>query len=724
MRRRVCLLMAFSGVAAQGLVAQPGVLIAGRITDAVTGVPLPYVSVRVAGRTQGTSADVEGFYELRLPRGSYTLLFTSVGYRQQSVEVRGDSADSVRCDVRLVAVTLLLDEVVVQGRMAPIVSLPSVGGVMLSPTDLKHVGGEFGDLFRSLQNIVGVTSNDETSSRLNVRGGTAGENLILLNGTQMFEPYHLKDAPNSSLTIFNTSLLKRVLVLPGGFPARYGNRLSAVVDMEYRDGKSQNLGASVDASLTDAGLTLEGPLGGRMTGLVNARTTFAHAMSRYLLQGEQRRPSFYDTQGILSWSPSETEKGGLFFLHSRDRTAGLSEGNYGADCVSLSGTSVIGPGSQMDGTLSWYRRVDDLTRTAAIGGTLNWSAMNGTMSVGEATGRLTFQEGERSTILAGFDVQRHSYDVRQILAYATFGGDSLVSGTVGTRFAIVGAYAEDAVSLGSRILLNVGARWDFSGLTRESLISPRLIFNYRLDSLSTLTASYGWFTQFATEDELLGAALGGEPPQHAQKATHCVLGYSRVIRQDLSFRVEGYWKEVRDLIPYRRLQGGELIYSSHNAGRARSYGVDLEASFSDQQVMGWINFGILVAKEQIDPEKSWHYRPTDQRRTIATVFEYRGIERVTLNLRAYYGSGYAYADNSPGEFDYARNHYPEYKRVDVRASYHIPITAVSTQLFVEVLNIFAHRNVLSFTGNGQNPAYPDSYLLLGRVLNAGVHVEL
>jgi len=723
MRRLVSALVALVIVDAIHATAQEYFLVHGKVTDATTGGGLPYVSVRVEGGSEGTSADAGGVYSLRLRRGSHKLLFSSVGYRRQSVTIEAGKEDTVRCDVRLVSVSLMLDEVVVQGTIAPIVTLPSVGGVMLSPADLKHVGGAFGDVFRSLQGFVGVTSNDETSSQLNVRGGSAGENLVLLNGTQMFEPFHLKDAPNSSLTIFNTALLKRILVIPGGFPARYGDRLSAVVDLEYREGNGRSLEGTLDASLSDVGATVEGPLSGSLTALLNARTTYSKNIARYVIQGEHSQPSFYDVQGVLNWGSSETGRSKLFFLHSRDWTVGLSEGSYGADCASFSGTYGMGPRLQMDATISWYRQKDDLKRSPVIESSLRETSNDGGIAIGEAKMRLTMETGERSVLIGGIDVQRHSYDVRQSTSYTGFGGDSIVAGRLRTMYVAAGSYVENIVPLSPKLVLNAGARADVSWLTREFYLSPRAILNYHPDSLTTVTASYGWYTQFATHQELLAASIAAASPQRAQQARHYVLGYSRLIRRDMTFRVETYLKDIESLIPYRRLQGGELIFSPVNTGRARSYGVDFEASFSDQQVMGWVNFGVLVAKEQLGPDGQWQYRPTDQRRTITAVFEYRGIPRTLLNLRAYYGSGFAYTDNSPGTEFYFRKHYPEYKRIDVRLSYELQVETMSPTVFVEVLNIFSHRNVLSFTERGENPSYPDANLLLGRVVNVGVHLE-
>jgi hypothetical protein len=144
----------------------------------------------------------------------------------------------------------------------------------------------------------------------------------------------------------------------------------------------------------------------------------------------------------------------------------------------------------------------------------------------------------------------------------------------------------------------------------------------------------------------------------------------------------------------------------------------------DDRVMGWLNFSLMEAKEvSLSDGQAWRFRPTDQRRTLTLIFEYRIADTWVLNLRSYYGSGFAFVSDDPGLPRYPRDHYPEYKRIDVGARYSFTIHSVSSTVFVEVTNLFSHRNVLSFRGRPIDQFTPDSNLLLPLIANVGFRVK-
>jgi outer membrane receptor protein involved in Fe transport len=180
-----------------------------------------------------------------------------------------------------------------------------------------------------------------------------------------------------------------------------------------------------------------------------------------------------------------------------------------------------------------------------------------------------------------------------------------------------------------------------------------------------------------------------------------------------------------NLISFKRLRSGELIYSPRNDAEGRVHGVEFEMSLTDSRVMAWINVACMVAKENNAYDgQGWQYRPTDQRKTVTTVFEYRIADQWVVNLRALYGSGYAYVDDSPGIRGETRLHYPDYKRADVRLSYAFTVEAITAAVFLEITNLFAHRNVYSFTGTLQDPQTPDYNLLLPMIINVGFRLRL
>lgn len=720
----VWILCSYSCLRAQGIVT-------GTVTDAVTRESISGANVSVLSRTIGTSTDAMGKFQLLLPVGPHTLVFSYVGYRTRTIDVAVAVTDTIRLAVMLIPSTVLMEEVVVPAEPVAVSGVHGLGGVSISPKQIQGITGALGDIGRVIQAMTGVTSNNEMSSQFNVRGGAAHENLLLLNGAQLLEPFHLKDAPNTSLSAFNTALLRKVLFIPGGFPARYGDRLSAVLDMEYRAANSEKVSGLLDASLTDGMALLEGPIArvgrdtGMLRGFLSFRTTYFGTISKYLLDGDQRQPSFYDIQGNAGLDLSKDHRLGLSFLHTSDRTSGITTGSYGSTMIALQGQHALSQRSTVQSLLSLYSQFEDLYRgqSPSITNPKNWTKDVNTITL--RTGKIEWESrvSESYTLRSGLNVEQHLYNLLREESLPLPKSDTLSSSSLNNSSYKVGFYGENMLRLDRSLLVNLGFRLDHSALTQELRISPRFLVAYRVDSVTTLNAAWGLYYQTPTYQQLLAASREGLPPQRMQRAIHYVVGVERVLRPDLTFRVQAYYKRLEDLISFQRLRSGELDHSARNDARAAVKGVDFEASFADARVMGWLNFSLMEAREinSLDGQ-GWRYRPTDQRITITAIFEYRVADKWFWNLRSYYGTGFAFVDDNPGVRGYPSLHYPDYKRIDVRLSHSFKIHAVSSTVFVEITNLLSTRNILSFKPIPKDQFTPDHNLLLPMNLNAGVRL--
>jgi outer membrane receptor protein involved in Fe transport len=246
----------------------------------------------------------------------------------------------------------------------------------------------------------------------------------------------------------------------------------------------------------------------------------------------------------------------------------------------------------------------------------------------------------------------------------------------------------------------------------------------RLDSASTLKASGGLYYQSATYDQLLAADRHHFSPPSMQKAYHAVVGIERPLRGDLNFRLDIFYKRLLNIMALKQHENGELELSGRNDSEAKISGADIEVSFSDSRVMGWLNLSILYADERNTMlGEGWRPRVTDQRRTLSTTFEYRISPRFSCNLRAYYGGGYPLLNDTTRPFGYALKHQPEYKRLDLGARYTIPVKNCKLTFILDIQNVFNYRNVAMFFGKPPKESGFDWYLLLPRVINVGMKFE-
>jgi hypothetical protein len=707
-----------------GAQTQPSV-ISGTVRDAITLETLSGVTVTALAMEGAGVTDARGRFLLHVPAGRLTLQTGRIGYSSRTIDTTVARGDTLRVDIALSALSVLLGEVTVVAERSPLMPLPGLGGTAISPTQIEHIGGSFGDPFRALQALPGVTSNNEMSCQFNVRGGSTGENLILLGGAQMLEPFHVKESPNTSLSIVNVDLLRSITFVPGGFTARYGDRLSSVLDLEYREGNREKLSGQFEASLTDGTVTLEGPYSQAGSALVSFRSTYSDYIARYLTDGTQRAPRFYDLQGTAGFDAGENHHITAQFLTGRDMTSGLVNGDYGVSSVSLSSRHMVSPATMLRTSFSYYRQYQDLTRSPSSS-LLSTSVRNSRDGITLREARLTL-DGKVApwySINLGVEIQDRDYKLDHTLWSGTAIAQSQLPRIIlDGRSYRLGGSAENLFQFTPALLVNAGIRADHLSLTGETKVSPRLLAAYHIPNGPVLRGAVGTYYQSPSPDELLAAAGAGLPPQQMLRAVHYIIGLQHQLRSDLAFRVDLYQKRLYDLISSVRLRSGEIVHSSRNDAQGYARGFEVELSLKDERVMAWINVALMVAKEEnIFDGRGYHYSPYDQQKTVTAVFEYRVADRWTVNLRAFYGSGYAYGDDLPGVSD-KRQHYPNYTRADARINYQFPAAGLEWLSFLEIMNLFNFRNVQSFSTVGEHVTEPDFNLLLPRVVNIGLKVR-
>ena len=706
--------------------AQNDARIIGVVSDSVTHQTISQVNVTVRGVKTGTFTDSLGRFHLSLVPGEHWLSFGHIGYAPTSILVTTSSGETSSLTVLLVPSPVPIRTVTVYADSQSISTIRTLGAKVLFPAKVPYIGGVFGDIGRSLQAMAGVSTNNESSAQFSVRGGTMFQNLLLLNGAEIIEPFHLKESPNTGITIINTDLLNRALFVPGGFTARYGDCLSAVLDLELREGNRDRFAALLDANLADGMITVESPLGSKSSVLVSARSSYGDYVARYLTEQNQRRPTFYDLAENLALQLSEHHRLSVDALYASDQTRGLADGRYNTSLLGFRETSTLSSSTTLYTTLSFSRQFEDLSRSAASlqDSAISWSRDSSRIELAEAKVHVDAQLSESFSVAGGVRLQLCRYDARR---QEFFYADSMElprSGAIATSGVKAGAYLENILLLTPELSANAGFRWDVFSITGENAFSPRLHLSYQVQERTTLSASWGLFYQTPSYHEMLAASQAGEPPQRMQLAKHYIIGIERALERGMQFRAEAYFKQLYRLIGYERLRSGDFVYSATNDSRGETYGLDLEISFRDERVSGWMNASVMKAKEVLNaPGALWHYSPMDQRMAINFVFEPRIADGWILSLRSYYGTGFAYVNDLPHTRLYTRDHYPDYKRLDIRLNYSFKTGPFRSTAFVEITNVFSMRNVRSFQGTLYDDATPDYNLLLPMVINAGLRYE-
>jgi ferric enterobactin receptor len=247
--------------------------ISGIVKDFQTGEALPFASVSVKGG-KGTTTNVDGYFTLQnIPKGTKTLIVNYLGYKTREVNASQiSSANNIVLEVEPVGKQL--DEVVVSAAKEELMKVSSddqISTIKLSPAKLAtlpNIGER--DIFRGFQLMPGISGSNEASSGLYVRGGTPDQNLVLYDGFTIYHVDHLY----GFFSAFNSNAIKDVQLYKGGFDARYGGRLSSVVQLTGKEGNSKHLNVGGDVSLLSMNVFAEIPLGDKFTSLMAFRRSY------------------------------------------------------------------------------------------------------------------------------------------------------------------------------------------------------------------------------------------------------------------------------------------------------------------------------------------------------------------------------------------------------------------------------------------------------------------
>ena len=563
-------------------------------------------NVVLIGTKLGATVDDDGTFRiLNVPAGSYRVEARLVGYDQGdpiAITVSENKETNIRLTLRPAAVEM--NQVVITGSRRQNADDVRTSVTTITPRESKILPGAAEDVLRSLQALPGVTSVSDFSSQLVVRGSGPDQNLILIDDFEVLNPYRLY----GFVSMFNPETVSDISLQTGGFAAQYGDRLSAVLDVRNREGRSDvPFGARINTSLTNMNLIVEGRLpliGGSY--LLSARRTYYDLIagpilkSMKLVEGDVALPNFRDLQGRFSIPLGSSHKLLLNLFTSRDGVQLISgaERNrpdsvnvFDVSFNTLTGvTWQFNPAKEIvsQTQVSWYRNdgrgqfdgtfVDpsqnrgDLARADTFGIRfykigIDYDFIYEKFSLGQ---RLLWNAGPH-TVEAGFGFDRLR---TELVRY--FELDDVIKDYIHSRgFAIptdvvesiwsnrFNFYIQDRINIGERLFVQPGVRVDVAPLLQRTVyVSPRVNVSWKLDDLSTVRAAYGVYYQSPGMEKLdfrsrLVLTRNSLADLVAERAYHWVIGYDRMVSPEWQFKVETYYKDFVDVIGEEKLSGSE-----------------------------------------------------------------------------------------------------------------------------------------------------------------------
>ncbi|MBL7139268.1 MAG: TonB-dependent receptor, partial [Bacteroidales bacterium] len=311
MLKRIFIIAAYLFCATWSSYAQQGT-VTGYVTNE-DGDPLEYVNLAVLGATTGTTTNRQGYFSLVVPANKeVVILFSFVGYERDSLIVNLPSGGKHVEEITLRQTSTELSTIEVKDEQLRISTFNRIDPKTI--TFIPTINASVEDIIKTLP---GVSSRDELSSQYSVRGGNYDENLVFVNDIEVYRPFLIRSGQQEGMSFLNPDLVSGILFSAGGFDAKYGDKLSSVLDIRYR--KPRAFAGSFDLSLMGASAHLEGTFAKkRFSYLLGAR----YKTNSYFLKGLETKgnykPRYFDIQGMLYYDLSEKVEISLLGYYSNN----------------------------------------------------------------------------------------------------------------------------------------------------------------------------------------------------------------------------------------------------------------------------------------------------------------------------------------------------------------------------------------------------------------------
>ena len=664
----------------------PGkVNLAGYTLDVATGEPIVGASIYVENPRIGVSSDQYGYYSISLPRGRHVLNIQSIGMRdtRRLIMVYGDG----KMNIELHTQVMTLKKVIVSAEKASNIKGTAMGVQKIDIKTIKQVPVVFGeaDVLRVVSMLPGVQTVGESSTGLNVRGGSTDQNLVLFNDATIYNSAHFF----GFFSAFNPEVVKDVELFKSSMPARYGGRLSSVLDINGRDGNKRDFAGSAGIGLLTSRLNIEGPIVKDKTSFIlGGRTTYADWLLQDLpAQYKNSKASFYDLN--LTISHEINKKNNLYL------TGYLSEDHF-----NLNNDTTYAYGNR-NVNLKWKHIFSNKWNSVlstgydryqySIGSTNNpVNAYDLGFNINQLYFRANFNYYLSSSHTIEFGLNTLRYKLHPGF-YVPVGSKSLVvPDTLQAEQAQESAlYVSDHYTVTSALSLDAGLRWSVFNYLGPSVVNnyasglPLTVQTqtgttpygsgsiiktyggpeYRLSARLVLTENFSLKAGYNTSRQYINMLSNttamaptdiwklSDPNIKPQYGDQISLGaYHNFSNNTIETSVEVYYKRIQDYLDYK--PGAQLIMNPHIETdvletHGKAYGVEFLVKKSTGKLNGWISYTYSrILLQQNNPNEgplinngNWYPADYDKPNDATVVANYRINHRFSISANATYSTG-------------------------------------------------------------------------------------
>ena len=660
----------------------------GFVSDQNNGENIIGVNIFCKDLKQGVVSNTYGFYSLTLPKGNYEISFSYIGYETQIYNISLNK--NLEKDIAFQISSFSVGEIQVQGK-ANIIKQTQSSVIEVPIQQIRTIPALLGevDIIKAIQLLPGVQSSEGTSG-FYVRGGGPDQNLILLDGVPVYNASHL----GGIFSVFNADAIKSVRLTKGGFPARFGGRLSSVLQIDMKEGNLKEFKGDLSIGLISSKFTLEGPIIKDKTSfIISARRTYIDLIvAPFLPNTTDLKLYFYDLNAKINHKISKKDRLYLSAYTGKDKLGVDFVENFDTEQSTLN--FELGYGN-LTSTLRWNHLFSDklfsnttLTYSRYSFNTdfgvnstynsndgpeiydINFGYLSGIEDLG-ARIDFDFIPNPNHEIKFGTSYTNHNFfpgetnlSINEILPDPTqnFSLDTTLNFSGNTNADELYFYVEDNFKINNRLKANLGIHLGYYNTNRlnslfqnEISFQPRASVRYLLNDRWSIKGSYAEMTQ---NIHLLSNSSIGFPSDIWVPATDNVPSQTskqfagnistEIANGEYELSLEGYYKTMGNLITYKagysNLSSTESWENSvETGGKGESYGAELFLQKKKGRTTGWIGYTLSWTNRKFDNINfgEWYPYKFDRRHDFSLVLSHKFNEKWDAGLTWIYGTGNA-----------------------------------------------------------------------------------
>jgi len=687
----------------------------GFVREESSGEPISYANVFLSNTALGAATSRDGYFVITdVPKGEYEFNVTMIGYSVYKEKIIVSDTASLRLEIRLKEEVIETAEILVTAERQKFERAIESSQISLDLREINSVPAFIEpDIFRTLQMLPGVQTSSDFSSALYVRGSTPDQNLIMLDGIAIYNPYHL----GGIFSTFNTDAIKEADFHAGGFPARYGGRMGAVLNIINREGNANKVTGMANISLISSKALLEGPIptwkGMKGSWMISGRRTYfdrvIDALKIPIGQKSDGSNSyfqfpyyFYDYQIKANIDINQDHR----LTYSRFYGDDVLDYAYDeSDTYSNSNVSVKQDfefgidwpwGNKTNGlTWRWIVSPEIIAKTFISSSRYRFNFNLGfdqrdTYTYSDSTvvvfqnidynifdiindntieTEVAWKAAENHEVTGGFQIKSVDYNLGIDISLEN--QDSIFSFTplsLKNNTREVSVFVQDKWNYSDKFKFQLGIRGTDYNLHEKFYLDPRIGMKYHYSSDIAFKLNWGIYHQFLTtannQDEnlrLVELWLGIPEDKKASVSQHLISGLEYMSPKNIFYRLELYNKTFDNLLTIKQENPNTVAASSTDSTlnefwdtKGNSWGAEFLLKKSSGRLNGWVGYTYAEANYYNEPS-GWHHPNFDRTHTLNIILNYDLTPEIQINYGLTRSSGNPYTKILGRVYDWQQN---------------------------------------------------------------------